>query len=64
MPKNGRFFYGSDDGIVKELVFNEFSKSVFKLFMTETKSITKVEHSSKSLLSIIPFFLADKLVVT
>jgi hypothetical protein len=44
MSKNGRFFYGSDDGKVKELLFKDYSNSVLKIFKADNKSINKIDH--------------------
>ena len=40
MPKNGRLFYGGDEGQVKELLFRENSN----LFLGPTKRLTNVNH--------------------
>jgi len=40
MPKNGRLFYGGDEGQVKELLFQENSN----LFLGPRKGLKKVNH--------------------
>jgi hypothetical protein len=44
MPKNGRLFYGGEEGQVKELLFQDFSNSVLSVLMQETKRLGKVNH--------------------
>jgi hypothetical protein len=44
MPKNGRLFYGGEEGQVKELLFQDYSNSVLSVLMQETKRLGKVNH--------------------
>jgi hypothetical protein len=57
MPKNGRLFYGGDEGQVKELLFMDYSNSFLSVLMQEPKRLAKVNHEKSSLVSkIIPSF--------
>jgi hypothetical protein len=57
MPKNGRLFYGGEEGQVKELLFQDYSNSVLSVLMQETKRLGKVNHEQESLVSqLLPAF--------
>jgi hypothetical protein len=45
LQKSGRVFYGGEQGHVKELIFEDLNKSwLKKLFESETKKITSIDH--------------------
>jgi len=57
MPKNGRLFYGGEEGQVKELLFQDYSDSVLSVMMQEKKRLGKVNHEQESFVSqLLPAF--------
>jgi hypothetical protein len=65
MPKNGRLFYGGEEGQLKEILFQDHSDSVFSALMHNPKKLKKVNHERESLgFQLLPaFFKSPKCTI-
>ena len=63
--KTGRLFYGGNEGQVKELLFQDFSKSMRQIVMSEPRKLLSKNHEPDGWITkILPFFGPDKFQIS